>query len=85
MDEFRIDFSLSFLMDDCGVLDVDVLESGPVDGDADRDGGAVGGHGGQVVQQDEGERPPRHVHDEGAPPVLVRAVQALRAKSGTGH
>ena len=69
-------------MDDCGVLDVDVLESGPVDGDADRDGGAVGGHGGHVVQQDEGERPTRHVHDEGTPPVLVRAVQALRAKSG---
>lgn len=61
-------------MHDGGVLDVDALKAGLVDTNADGDGGAVGCHGGQVVQEDEGERPPRHVHNEWAPPVLVGAV-----------
>ena len=64
-------------MDDGGLLDIDV--QGGLD--ADGDGGAVGGHCGQVVKQDEGEGPARDVHDQRAPPVLVRAVQALGAKS----
>ena len=68
-----------------GVLDVDALKAGLVDANADGDGGAVGSHGGQVVQEDKGEGPPRHVHNEWAPSVLVGAVQALGAKSAMGH
>ncbi len=50
---------------------------------SDGERGGVGGHGGKVVQQEEGERPPREDDHQRVATLGVRAEQAGRAEPET--